>query len=79
MVGKRRVHREIKRKNASAHLNKLPKHHRLSTFRRQRRILVDVHLVSPWQPSNAVVILAGPFSEAEIDDAAAFVKMANKV
>src|SRR5882724_4697140 len=22
--------------------------HRLSTFRRQRRILVDVHLVSPW-------------------------------
>src|SRR3954469_12698951 len=23
-------------------------HHRLSTFGRQRRILVDVHLVSPW-------------------------------
>src|SRR5712672_1638484 len=23
-------------------------HHRLSTFRRQRRILVTVHLVSPW-------------------------------
>src|SRR5262249_16362716 len=25
-----------------------PSHHRLSTFGRQRRILVDVHLVSPW-------------------------------
>src|SRR5437660_11343959 len=23
-------------------------HHRVSTFGRQRRILVDVHLVSPW-------------------------------